>query len=280
MNYKEVVITVKPFSETATDVLSAMLGEIGFESFVVEDDKLFAYVGEKLFDADELKNSIDAYPLDAEISYEVSEIEQKNWNEEWEKNYFQPIVMGDRLVIHSTFHKDIPAAEYDIMIDPKMAFGTGHHDTTSQILQEILDYDLTGKSVLDMGCGTAVLAILAVKKGALSARAIDIDDWVCDNAVENVKLNAADAIEVECGDAALLADGRTYDVILANINRNILVNDLCHYAKCMHSGSVIFMSGFYVEDIPYIREAAEKEGLVYEHHRDRNRWVAIKFVKP
>ena len=226
MNYKEVIITVNPFSETATDLLSAMLGEIGFESFVVEDDKLFAYVGEKLYNEDDLKNLIETYPFEEDLTYTVSEIEQKNWNEEWEKNYFQPIVMGNHLVIHSTFHKDIPAADFDILIDPKMAFGTGHHDTTSQILQEILDFDMTGKSVLDMGCGTAVLAILAVKKGAVSARAIDIDDWVCDNANENVKLNNTDVIEVECGDASLLADGRTYDVILANINRNILINEI------------------------------------------------------
>ena len=188
--------------------------------------------------------------------------------------------MSDQLVIHSTFHKDIPEAKYDILIDPKMAFGTGHHDTTSQILQEILDYDLTGKTVLDMGCGTAVLAILAVKKGASYARASDIDDWVCDNANENVKLNETDIIEVECGDASSLNDGRFYDVIFANINRNILLEDLKYYVKCMKSGSVIFMSGFYVDDIPAIREEAEKQGLVYEHHRDKNRWVAIKFVKP
>ena len=206
MNYNEILITVNPFSETATDILSAMLGEIGFESFIIEDEKLLAYVNEKLYDENLLKETLSSYPFEEEIKYTVKEIEQKNWNEEWEKNYFQPIVMSDQLVIHSTFHKDIPEAKYDILIDPKMAFGTGHHDTTSQILQEILDYDLTGKTVLDMGCGTAVLAILAVKKGASYARAIDIDDWVCDNANENVKLNETDIIEVECGDASSLND--------------------------------------------------------------------------
>lgn len=280
MNYNEVVLTVSPFSETATDLIAAILGEIGYESFVVENEIMKAYVGEKLFDRAALDEALTDFPMEVEISYVVNEIEQKNWNEEWEKNYFKPIVIGQECVIHSTFHTDIPAAKYDILIDPKMAFGTGHHETTSQILQEILDFDFTGKSILDMGCGTAVLAILAVMKGASPARAIDIDDWVCDNAVENVKLNNVDNVLVECGDASLLEDGRTYDVIFANINRNILLNDLNAYAKCMHSGSVIFMSGFYVEDIPAIREEAEKHGLVFEHHREKNRWVAVKFVKP
>ncbi|MEG1617223.1 MAG: 50S ribosomal protein L11 methyltransferase [Bacteroidales bacterium] len=280
MNYYEVTLRIIPFSEIATDLISASLGEAGYESFVVEDETLKAYVNENLFDQTLLDVAIEEFPMEAEISYEVAEIEQKNWNEEWEKNYFQPIVIGNECVIHSTFHTDVPEAKYDILIDPKMAFGTGHHETTSQILAEILDFDFTGKSVLDMGCGTAVLAILAVMKGANPARAIDIDDWVCDNANENVKLNRTENIEVQCGDATLLADGRTYDVIFANINRNILLNDLCHYAKCMHSGSVILMSGFYVDDIPAIREEAEKQGLVFEHHREKNRWVAVKFVKP
>lgn len=279
MNYNEVIFKITPFSEIATDLISADLGEIGYESFVVEDETLKAYVTENHFDETLLQNLVSEFPMDVEISYEVDTIEQKNWNEEWEKNYFQPIVIGSECVIHSTFHTNIPKAKYDVLIDPKMAFGTGHHETTSQILAEILDMDLQGKSVLDMGCGTAVLAILAVMKGASPARAIDIDDWVCDNARENVKLNHCENIEVECGDAALLNDGRTYDVIFANINRNILLNDLNAYARCMHAGSAILMSGFYVEDLPAIREEAEKQGLVYDHHREKNRWVAVLFTK-
>lgn len=280
MNYNEVIFKFNPFSETSTDILAAMLGEIGYESFVVEDEMMKAYVGDKLYDENLLKQLLSDFPMDTLITYTVDTIEQKNWNEEWEKNYFKPIILENDCVIHSTFHTDIPVAKYDILIDPKMAFGTGHHETTSQMLTEILDYDFTDKSVLDMGCGTAVLAILAAKKGASPVRAIDIDDWVCDNANENIRLNDTAAIEVQCGDAALLADGRTYDVIFANINRNILLNDLNVYAKCMHSGSVIFMSGFYVEDIPAIREEAEKQGLIFEHHREKNRWVAVKFMKP
>lgn len=279
MNYNEVLFKVDPFSETNTDVLAAMLGEIGYESFVVENDRMKAYVADKLYDEEVLKQTLAEFPLEAEISYEVNVIEQKNWNEEWEKNYFKPIIIGNDCVIHSTFHTDIPEAKYDILIDPKMAFGTGHHETTSQMLTEILNFDFTGKSVLDMGCGTAVLAILAAKKGASPVRAIDIDDWVCDNANENIRLNDTADIEVQCGDASLLEDGRTYDVIFANINRNILLNDLHVYAKCMHPGSVLFMSGFYVEDIPAIQEEAEKQGLSFDHHREKNRWVAVQFKK-
>ena len=256
MNYIEVVLTISPFSEIATDLAAAVLGEIGYESFVVENQVMKAYVGERSYDKDQLDEALNSIPLDAKFTYTIHEIEQKNWNEEWEKNYFKPIVIGEECVIHSTFHTDIPAARFDILIDPKMAFGTGHHETTSQILQEILDFDFTGKSVLDMGCGTAVLAILAVMKGASSARAIDIDDWVCDNANENIRLNHTEQIEVACGDAALLQDGRTYDVIFANINRNILLNDMHIYATCMHAGSTLFMSGFYIEDLPAIQEEA------------------------
>ena len=279
MNYKETVLSISPFTETNSDVLSAMLGPLGYESFVVEGDVLKAYIQESLYSEDALEEVIAAFPLEALVSFKSSVIEQKNWNEEWEKNYFQPIILGDQCVIHSTFHKDIPEAKYDILIDPKMAFGTGHHETTSQMLTEILDFDFEGKDVLDMGCGTAVLGILAAKKGAKTVLAIDIDDWVCDNAEENRSLNGVEFVEIKCGDASLLNTDRTFDVIFANINRNILLNDLCHYAAVMRPGASIFMSGFYVEDITMIREEAEKQGLRFNHFRDKNNWVAIQFEK-
>ena len=279
MNYKELKLSFTPFSEIYTDVMSSMLGEIGFESFIVEEPHLLAYVSEALYNKAEVDLIVKDFPLDTIISYEINDIEQQNWNEEWEKNYFQPIIIGDECVIHSTFHKDIPNTKYEVLIDPKMAFGTGHHETTSQMIREILDFDFTGKSVLDMGCGTAVLAILALKCGAQKARAIDIDDWVCDNALENSSLNDVKNLKIECGDASLLNDGETYDVILANINRNILLEDLKYYAKCMKSGSVIFMSGFYVQDIEAIKEEAQKQGLTFNHFREKNNWVAIEFKK-
>ncbi|MDO5570341.1 MAG: 50S ribosomal protein L11 methyltransferase [Bacteroidales bacterium] len=279
MNYYEAQIKIKPFSEEAADVISALLGEIGYESFIIEDDVLLAYINEKEYSQDLLKGVLKELPIDVETEYSSKVIEQKNWNEEWEKNYFQPIIIEGRCVIHSTFHKNIPNAEYDILIDPKMAFGTGHHETTSQMLMEILENDFNNKTVLDMGCGTAVLAILAVMKGAKSARAIDIDDWVCDNANENIKLNNVSSIDVQCGDASLLSDGRKYDIILANINRNILLNDMQFYVKTLNDNGSLYMSGFYEEDLPFITKEAERLGLKLDNYKSKNRWVAAKFIK-
>lgn len=181
-------------------------------------------------------------------------------------------------MIHSTFHHDYPHAEYDIVINPQMAFGTGHHETTSSILGELLDADLKGKSVLDMGCGTSILAILASMRGADPVTAIDIDDWCVNNSRDNIALNHISNITVELGDASLLKGRKPFDIIIANINRNILLNDMATYATCMHKGSELYMSGFYVEDIPAIREKAESLGMTFVHHREKNRWVAVKFV--
>ena len=201
----------------------------------------------------------------------------KNWNEEWEKHFFQPIVIGDKCVIHSTFHTDVPVAQYDIIIDPKMSFGTGHHATTSNMLSWILDDDMSGKRVLDMGCGTAVLGILAKKKGAASVLAIDIDEWCYDNALESASLNKVD-IQVLLGDASLLQE-KQFDVILANINRNILLNDMAAYVACLPQGGCLYMSGFYTQDIPVIAECAVQLGMQQVGVKEQNNWVAVKFIK-
>ena len=279
MKYFEVTFTAQPCNEIITDVISALAGEIGFESFVPTENGVEAYVQQSLFDENQLKEMIANFPLpDTQISYTITEPEDKNWNEEWEKNFFQPIVIEDRCVIHSTFHKDYPKAEYDIVINPQMAFGTGHHETTSSILGELLDADLKGKSVLDMGCGTSILAILASMRGADPVTAIDIDDWCVNNSRDNIALNNIHNITVELGDASLLKDRKPFDIIIANINRNILLNDMAAYAACMHSGSEIYMSGFYVQDIPVIREKAESLGMEFVHNREKHNWTAVKFV--
>lgn len=279
MKYFEVTFTAHPCNEIITDVLSALTAEIGFESFVECEGGLQAYVQQALFDEEALKAVLADFPIaDTTLSYSISEPEDKNWNEEWEKNFFQPIVIDNRCVIHSTFHKDYPTAEYDIVINPQMAFGTGHHETTSSILGELLDADLKGKSVLDMGCGTSILAILASMRGAESVTAIDIDDWCVNNSRDNIKLNHIDNITVELGDASLLKDRKPFDVIIANINRNILLNDMAAYAGCMHSGSEIYMSGFYVEDIQAIREKGESLGMEFIHFREKNNWAAVKLM--
>ena len=279
MKYFEVTFTTSPCNETVNDVVSALAGEIGFESFVEWENGVQAYIQQSLFDEEALKAMVAEFPLpDTKIEYTIVEAEDKDWNEEWEKNFFQPIVIGDRCCIHSTFHKDTPQTEYEILINPQMAFGTGHHETTSSIISELLEADLQGKSVLDMGCGTSILAILASMRGADPITAIDIDDWCVNNSRDNIALNGIDNITVEWGDANLLKGREPFDVIIANINRNILLADMAQYAACMHSSSELYMSGFYVQDIPVIQEKAESLGMEFIHHREKNNWAAVKFI--
>ena len=279
MKYFEVTFTAQPCNEIVTDVLSALAGEIGFESFVECEGGVQAYIQQSLFDENALKEMLANFPVpDTKITYTITEPEDKDWNEEWEKNFFQPIVIDNRCVIHSTFHHDYPHAEYDIVINPQMAFGTGHHETTSSILGELLDADLKGKSVLDMGCGTSILAILASMRGADPVTAIDIDDWCVNNSRDNIALNNINNITVELGDASLLEGRKPFDVIIANINRNILLNDMAAYTACMHKGSEIYMSGFYVQDIDAIRSKGESLGLKFVHYREKNNWAAVKLI--
>ena len=279
MKYFEVTFTTSPCNETVNDVVSALAGEIGFESFVEWENGVQAHIQQSLFDEEALKSMVADFPLpDTTVEYTIVEAEDKDWNEEWEKNFFQPIVIGDRCCIHSTFHKDTPQTEYEILINPQMAFGTGHHETTSSIISELLEADLQGKSVLDMGCGTSILAILASMRGADPITAIDIDDWCVNNSRDNIALNGIENITVEWGDANLLKGRAPFDVIIANINRNILLADMAQYAACMHPGSELFMSGFYVEDIPVIQEKAESLGMEFIHHREKNNWAAVKFI--
>ena len=279
MKYLEFTFHTVPCTEVVNDVLSAVLGEAGFESFVEQPGGIAAYIQKDLYDESSLKDALANFPLpDTQVEYTCQEAEDKDWNEEWEKNFFQPIIIGDRCVIHSTFHHDIPQAEYDIVINPQMAFGTGHHETTSLIIGELLDNDLQGKSLLDMGCGTSILAILARMRGAAPCTAIDIDEWCVRNSLENIELNGVDRISVFQGDASILEDKGPFDVVIANINRNILLNDMKRYVNRMRSGSELYMSGFYADDIPVIRAEAERNGLRFVHHRETNSWVSVNFV--
>lgn len=279
-DYMQVRLRVEPCSEMATDVLAAMLGEIEYESFVPDEQGVTAFVPQGKYDEARLREVLAQFPIDGiTLSYEATFVPGQDWNEEWEKNYFKPIVVGNECVIHSTFHHDVPQARYDVLIDPKMAFGTGHHETTTLMLQAILDNDFAGRSLLDMGCGTAVLAILACMKGAGPVVAVDIDEFATENAVENVRLNGVSGVEVRLGGAGVLKEEERFDYVLANINRNILLADMCAYAAHMKSGSRIFMSGFYVEDIPVIRAEAERLGLRFVGHSEKNRWAAVECVK-
>ncbi len=278
MNYTEVNFSIVPFEEYISDVLTSELGEIGFDSFMPSNNGLNAYILSNDFDEQILQNMLDNFPFEAFIEYKVTQIESKNWNEEWEKHYFQPIVIGNECVIHSSFHTNVPKARYDIVIDPKMAFGTGHHETTSLVIGQILKMELQGKKVLDMGCGTAVLAILAAMRGAKKLVAIDIDIWCTDNSLENIAINKTEGIEVLLGSAELL-EGMYFDIILANINRNILLADMDKYAACLTSGGELYMSGFYVEDIPLIEAQAILNGLKLIEYTEKNNWAVVKTVK-
>ena len=280
MKYLEFIFRTTPCTETANDVLSAVLADAGFESFLERPDGIAAYIQADLYKEENLQQAIADYPLPGtDITYSYTEAEDKDWNEEWEKNFFQPIVIGDRCVIHSTFHQDVPQAEYDIVINPQMAFGTGHHETTSLIISELLDTDLQGKRVLDMGCGTSILAILARMRGASSCTAIDIDDWCVRNSLENIALNHLDGIHVYQGDASSLTDKGPFDVVIANINRNILLADMRHYVARMSQGAMLLISGFYTEDIPTLRSEAERLGLHYTEEREKNHWATLAFTK-
>ncbi|MDX9919487.1 MAG: 50S ribosomal protein L11 methyltransferase [Paludibacter sp.] len=278
MNFIQVDFSFEAFEEFMADILAAELAEIGFDSFVPCENGMQAFIPETKFNENSLKDAINNYPLEVAISYEIVTVASKNWNEEWEKHYFEPIVIGEECVIHSSFHKDIPVAKYDIIIDPKMSFGTGHHETTSLVIGEILKMNLSNKKVLDMGCGTAVLAILAAMRGASELLAIDIDRWCTENSLENIALNKVSGIEVKLGGAELL-DGLHFDIILANINRNILLADMEKYAACLTTGGELYMSGFYKADIPVIEAELNRNGLELIDFKEKNNWVVVKTVK-
>ena len=278
MNYIQITFKIELFEEYMSDVLASELVEIGFESFVPTFQGTIAYIQENQFNELTLKQLLSDFPLEVNIEYDITKIEGKNWNEEWEKNYFEPIVIDSECVIHSTFHKNVPKARFDIIIDPKMSFGTGHHETTSLVISEILNLNPVGKTVLDMGCGTAVLAILASKCGAEKIMAIDIDEWCTRNSQENIELNNITNVEIKAGGAELLT-GLHFDIILANINRNILLADIEKYSECLSNGGKLFMSGFYKEDIPVIEAEANRNNLKLLGFREKHNWVVVETEK-
>ncbi|MDN3619744.1 50S ribosomal protein L11 methyltransferase [Polaribacter undariae] len=273
--YIEYNFTVTP-KEPATEILIAELGEVGFESFVENENGVIAYIQKDDWSATVLD---DIFVLNSEefsIEYNQKEIEQTNWNAEWEKN-FSPIQVEDVVSIRAPFHEN-PHLKYDIVIEPKMSFGTGHHETTHMMVQHLLQLDLEGKKTLDMGCGTGILAIFAEMKGANPIDAIDIDNWCYENSLENVERNNCKNISVFEGEAALLVD-KKYDVIIANINRNILLMDMQAYTSCLNDNGVLLLSGFYQDDIPVIDAEVSKYNLKLETVIERNNWVALKYNK-
>ena len=264
-------------TEIINDILASELGNIGFDSFTPEDNGLLAYIAADKFDEASLNYCLGNFPLQGiHFIHSQQLIKSCNWNEEWEKNYFQPIEIGNDCLIRASFHPETKGFKYPIVIDPKMAFGTGNHATTYLMLCELLKLDLKGKSFLDMGCGTAVLAILAAMKEASRVVAIDFDEWAYNNAIENCRLNNTENIEVTLGDAEQIAHFGSFDYIFANINRNILLTDIRRYVPTLKPEGSLFMSGFFKEDIPAIEKESNRNGLSLCAFTERDNWVAVQ----
>ena len=273
--YIEYNFTVAP-KEPGTEILIAELGFAGFESFVENDNGVTAYVQKEEWNADILAGISILNSDEFSISFQKIEVAQTNWNAEWEKN-FEAIQVDDLVSIRAPFHED-KKLQYDIVIEPKMSFGTGHHETTHMMIQHLLELDLENKSTLDMGCGTGILAIFAEMKGAKPIDGIDIDNWCYLNSIENAERNKCKHISFYEGDSSLLKTQK-YDVIIANINRNILLADMKTYTDCLLENGVLLLSGFYKEDIPTIDAEVSKHGLQLQKTIERNNWVSLKYFK-
>ena len=259
------------------DILTAELSQYGYDTFMETDEGLCAYITDDVFAETDLQDVLNKYRETAgEIKYTIEKIQKKNWNEEWEKN-FEPLLIAGTCSVRASFHPAPAGVAYDIVINPKMSFGTGHHETTTLMIENQLTVNHTGKRVLDMGCGTAILAILACKRGATDVLAVDIEDWTVENARENADLNGCPGIEVRLGDANAVKAELPFDIILANINRNVLLADLPVYTQILAPGGTLIMSGFYTEDLPMIKDKAASVGLNFKSNRIKNNWVSVVF---
>ena len=278
MNYYEISFTVEDEEGYRRDLLINALAEIGFDTFEENEEGFNAYIPADTFNEEMLTATLNPFFEQFPFSHKDNLIEQKNWNEVWESN-FEPLVIGDQISVRATFHEARPDMKYEIVIDPKMAFGTGHHQTTSMILQLMLDEDFTGKKILDMGCGTGILAIMAAKLNAGDITAIDYDPVCYESTIENAQLNGITTINSLCGSKEVIPSEQ-FDIILANINRNILLDQMDKYADVLKPNGTIFFSGFYeTPDLDIITQAANQVGLSYISHKKDKDWVAAKFTK-
>jgi len=278
MDYIETLISIVPDTEENREILTALLAELDYDSFAETADGIKGYIRSDLYNETKTEEALaPVFQLFTNIEYQSTLIKDRNWNEEWEKNY-SPIIIENLCRIRAPFHKDEGNFEYDIVVEPKMSFGTGHHATTTLMMQLMLAMDFKNKPVLDMGCGTGVLAILAALKGANPITAIDIDEWAYENTLENAERNQVKNITVLKGNSSLLTN-KHFEIILANINRNILLNDMEAYNKCLIVGGRLLLSGFYSHDLPLITEKAEELGFIRESYLTRENWVSVCFKK-
>lgn len=284
MKYYKVDFTIQPCSQDARDILAAMAGDVGFETFEESEEGLTGYVQQALFNQEALEQTIEYFPIvDTRILYKVTEAEDKDWNEQWEQEGFDPIIIDDgKLVIHDGRHlpnsqRSTLNAQLSIEIDAHLAFGTGTHETTRMICATLLKEELKGKKLLDAGCGTGILGIAALKLGAESVTAYDIDEWSSDNTRHNAVINQVDdRMTILCGDATLLdAIDEHFDYVVANINRNILLQDMERFLQVMAKDSKLILSGFYTEDIPLLEAKGQELGLTMERQREDNHWASI-----
>lgn len=283
MNYTELQLTLDP---DFADILTAELAELGFESFTETDEGINAYIPEPDFDADAVAEVVARYSGQTAIAYVVNSLEKTNWNAEWEQNY-QPIEVqtdasaegGKSVRVRASFHEPNPAFTYDLVINPKMSFGTGHHETTHMMMQHQLGLDHAGKAVLDVGSGTGILAILGLKLGATNALAFDIEEWAVENAKENAALNDCQALRVFQGTIAGVAADERFEIILANINRNVLLAEIQTYVGHLKPGGQLLVSGFYETDAPDIQQCATESGLLQVGYLTRNQWASVVFEK-
>ncbi len=278
MEYLEFVFVFKPLDNQGREMIAAVLSQMGFDSFSDTKEGINAYIPSEQFDLNEMNELLNPLKSTFEsLQFTQNTIPAQNWNAAWEKN-FDPIIIDTTCRIRAPFHEPSGSYTYDLIIEPKMSFGTGHHATTALMMKLMLELDFSGKNVLDMGCGTGILGILASRKNASTVLGIDIDQWSFENTLENAQLNKVANLQALKGDATLLP-GKTFDIILANINRSILLNDMETYINCLNKGDYLLLSGFYTNDLPLITEKATTHGMNYKKHLEQDNWVAVLLTK-
>jgi len=277
MNYTKISFKLNPDTEENREILVAVLSDQAFECFDESEDCVMGYIPGESVNLTEIEEITTTLPFSVHTENEM--IPDQNWNEVWEKNYFKPLLIGGRCLVRAPFHTEYEKAEFELVIEPKMAFGTGNHETTTLMAEQILNMDLNGKTVLDMGCGTGILGMLASLKGAKKITAIDIDTWSFESTVENARLNNISNLEAKLGDASILGS-ETYEVIFANIHKNVIISDLPTYEKVLLPGGKLYLSGFYTHDMADVKKRAQSLGLLETGFQEKNNWVVYSFEKP